>query len=75
MSVEEASQVLAGDRIRLDEDERHPLMNVISTEHGHGESVLCVLDDAGVYRRLVLLPDDPVMVTTYHSEHYPERGN
>lgn len=68
MSVEIASDVLQGDRIRLDDDERQPEMEVTSTEHSPTESVLCVLDDAGVYRRLVFLPDDPIMVIYYSNE-------
>ncbi|NDC54806.1 MAG: hypothetical protein EBZ74_11125 [Planctomycetia bacterium] len=68
MSVENASSVLSGDRIRLDDDERQPGMKVTSTENGPNESVLCVLDDAGGYRRLVFLPDDSVMVTYYSNE-------
>lgn len=66
MAVEMASNVFAGDRIRLDGEGGRPVLEVTSTEHAPGESVICVTQtDGSRYQRLVLLPDDPVMVVEY----------
>jgi hypothetical protein len=64
MAVEEASNVHSGDWIRIDYGGTEVDCEVSCTVHGPGSSVIGVML-ADEYRRLEMLPDDPVMVTHY----------
>jgi hypothetical protein len=64
MAVEEASNVHSGDWIRIDCDGAEVDCEVSCTVHGPRSSVIGVML-ADEYRRLEMLPDDPVMVTHY----------
>ena len=64
MSDEEARHVLSGDWIRIDWDGTEVDCEVSCTVHGPGSSVIGVML-ADEYRRLEMLPDDPVVVTHY----------
>ena len=64
MAVEEASNVHAGDWIRIDYGSTEVECEVSCTEHGPSSSVIGIML-ADEYRRLEMLPDDPVMVTFY----------
>jgi len=71
MAVEEASNVLAGDWIRIDYGGTEMDCEVSSAKHGPSSVVIGVAL-ADEYRLLEFLPDDPVMVTRYGEECYGE---
>ena len=64
MAVEEASDVRAGDWIRIDFNGTEVECEVNDTFNLPSMAVIGVML-ADEYRRLEMLPDDPVMVTHY----------